>query len=197
MTEIFDLLTPGRLIIRRPDGRVYLDSSDRTMVQLGQRSYSNINTSFPKFSSEKRSSIRQTSGGLRQDWSIGKETQSVLGAIGTAAPNWVMVNVFGVDQNPTKTEIFYGVAREYAFPNSQWLPLNGGSLHVETISTNDIDQLPIAHRILTVQPSGNNFVVVAKQASRAASKKDAPIRGFGTAATYTFNFALTWGVFDL
>lgn len=200
MTEIFDLLTPGRLIIRRPDGRVYLDSRDRTMVRLNQRTYSNIRVSFPKFSSERRSSIRQTSSGLRQDWSIGKQTSSAtitLGAIGTATPNWLMVNVSGFDADAGKTTVAYGIFRNYAFPQRQWLPLNGGSLHVEDIRTNDADVAPLVQRILTVRPSGSNFVVTTKQASRAFAKNDNPLGGFDTAARYTFSFALTWGVFDL
>lgn len=200
MVEIFDLLTPGRLIVRRTNGEVYMDSADRTWVRLGTRSYNNVAVNFPKFSSEWRSDYHQSGNNLHQDWAIGTQTktfQIVLGAIGTATPNWMLVNAYGYRKDPADYEVFYHLYKSTQFPEKQWSTLNGGSLWVEDGRSTDVGDAPFMQRILTVEPEGSNFVLTCKQSSRAAAYNDLPVRGSDTSSEFIFSFNLTWGVFDL
>lgn len=204
MADVFDLQTPGRLIIRRPNGQVYLDSADRTLVRLGTATFPNVAITYPAFASETFSSIRQGGGSLVQDWSVGRETTSTtktLGAVGTAAPDWLLVNAYGRWNSGTGDNIAYATYQEPVFPLQTWFPLNGGSLFVAEGRTSDGSQLPFLSRILTVQQSGANWVAVLKQSSRTFSRPDIPAsEAPGTKKTglsLSFDFNLCWGVFDL
>jgi len=201
MVNVFDLDTPGRLIIRRANGEVYMDSADRTLVRLGARSYTNVAIVYPKFVTEGVTSIKQTSDGLRQSWYIGKEAKSfdvVLGAIGTPTPDWMMAAVKGaLTSGAPYKEVFYATGLWPQFTQGEWMPLNGGSLHVESLLTTQDNHPPILSRILTVMPSGSNFIARCKQSSRATTRDDSPIGWSDTSSAFTFSFALQWGVFDL
>lgn len=182
MTDLIDI-TPGRIILRRPDGSAMMDTAERNPAELG-RLTTTLTVNWPTAPGEYNEWLP-----LQGKWRhhipahVTTVTQ-VIGALSIAiAPQFYLARI-------KASQSLRGKAGPYQIyprvPLGAWLPMVG-SIWLDNVGI-------YVSRAINLAVSGNNIVLEQRQMGVGYDVDDT-IKN-STQSTYTVEIDLAWGIFD-
>lgn len=190
----------GKLIFRRADGTVMLDTAERMPAITGT-----IETSVTAAWTQPAGEVIQGrivgGGTLEYRWvhpATARESSVDLGAAPTSyTPNFLLTR-FKATRTPSSSTMYLHARADTMFSQGQWITLNSGSIWVEHMKTSNANEY-IGNRHWDVAIESGRWVLKLRESTRAYNTSYSTALGSpgSSAASYAVDIALAWGVFDL
>lgn len=201
MAEILDAAGDA-LIIRRPNGSVYLDTRDRSVALGVKQTYTDVVLSFPGHSE----AYNKDSSNEGRWWSYAAELnyQAVIGPI-AFTPNWIWANLRVKSRVGTTAANTFGpnwgtvvrCPQVLQAGAGRSIPMIGSVLLEYVLAQNGATPI---NRHMSLGVSGGNLVINAKQSNADYTSPRVFIASnhvFKTATTWIFDIDIEAGIYDL
>lgn len=202
MPDLFQY-SGSRLLLARRDGKVVLDTADRMPAITGQLSETKV-AAWPRPTGEVYQTRVTSAGSIEFRWVMPASETSFDVDLGPAptdyTPNFLLARVNG--SRAETANIYSYIFAEAQIRPGRWRQVNAGSVYIEQFRSSNPSP-PIVHRHMSFAVAGGRWVLRCRHSSRAfatpwtTSGKGSAAASASSAATWTFQVAMAWGVFDL